>query len=85
METAGLETAKLLAQGPLHYVLAVGLVFFAGAAIWLGKLAFTEIKACGERFCVLLEKTIESNNKLADAIDASARVAEARMEQRRQP
>lgn len=81
METAGLETAKLLATGPLHYVLAVGLVFFALAAIWLGKLAFAEIKSCGERFCVLLEKTIDSNNRLADAIDANARVSEARMEQ----
>lgn len=85
MEAAGLETAKLLATGPLHYVLAVGLVFFAGASIWLGKMILQEIKACSAQMLSVTEKKIESDNKLADAIDSSTRVFESLLTQLRKP
>jgi hypothetical protein len=81
METAALETAKLLGTSPVHMVLAIGLVFFASAAVWLGRLAFAEIKSCSAQMLAITEKKIESDNKLADAIDASTRVSEAMLAQ----
>lgn len=85
MEAASLETAKLLGSGSVQLVLAVICVALAGAAVWLGRTLFSEMKACHASSVAQLTQKIESDNKLSDAIEASTRVAEAMLAQLRKP
>ena len=79
METAALETARMLGTATVQLVLAIGLVFFAGAAVVLGRMVLAEIKACSAQMLTLTERKIESDNKLADALEGLERVMEAAM------
>lgn len=85
MDKVALETAQLLGTGPTQLVLAIGLVFFAGVALWLGKTLHAEVKACSTQLLAITEKKIESDNKLSDAIEGSTRVSEAMLAQLRKP
>jgi hypothetical protein len=79
MEQAALETAKLLGTASVQLLLAIGLVFFAVASVWLGRMVLAEIKLCSAQMLALTEKKIESDNKLADALEGLERVMEAAM------
>lgn len=85
MESASLETAKLLGSGSAQLILAVLAVALGGIAVWLGRALYTEIKGCSAQLLAITEKKIESDNKLSDAIDSSTRVSEAMLMQLRKP
>ena len=85
MESASIETAKLLGSGSAQLILAVLAVALAGIALWLGRALFAEIKACHAAMMDMLTRKIESDNKLADAIEANARVTEAAIATMRKP
>jgi hypothetical protein len=77
VETAAIETAKLLATGSVQLVLAIGFVFSVGVAIWLGKALYSEMKNCNAQMLALTEKKIDSDNKLANAIEGMEQVVNA--------
>lgn len=77
MDQAAIETAKLLGTGSAQIILAVVAVCLGGIAVWLGRTLYTEIKSCHTQSLDMLTKKIESDNRLADAIETSARVSEA--------
>lgn len=83
------KTAELLGTGSPQIILAVVSVVLALAlaavATWLGKALYAEMKACNATLLSVTEKKIESDNKLADAIDGSTRVSEAMLAQLRKP
>jgi hypothetical protein len=85
MDKVALETAQMLGTGPTQLVLAIGLVFFAGATIWLGRMLHVEMKSCHAVTLDMLTKKIESDNRLADAIEGSTRVTEAAIAAKRTP
>lgn len=85
MDQAAIETAKLLGTGSAQIILAVVAVVASGIAVWLGRTLYAEIKSCHAESITMLTRTIESNDKLSDAIESSARVSEAMLAQLRKP
>lgn len=85
METAAIETAKLLGTGSVQLILAIGLVFAAGVGIWLGRALFAEMKNCATQLLAITEKKIESDNKLASAIEGMEQVVNAALAAMRKP
>jgi len=79
MDQAAIETAKLLATGSVQIVLAVGLVFFALVAVYLGRVLYNEIKACNAVMLDLTNRKIESDNKMTTALEAIRSVVETVM------
>jgi intracellular septation protein A len=77
MDQAAIEAAKLLGTGSAQLILATGVVLFGGVALWLGRTLYIEVKACHAHAMAMLERKIESDNRLADAIESSTRVTEA--------
>lgn len=82
MESAGLETAKLLGTANGQLILAIMLVFAVGVAVWLGRALFTEMKACHAQMVDMMVKKIESDNKMADALGGLERVIETTLRAR---
>ncbi len=76
MEQAAIETAKLLGNGSVQIVLAIGLVFAVGVAVWLGLTLYAELKGCNAQMLDLATRKIESDNKLAMALEGLERVVE---------
>ncbi len=76
MDQAAIETAKLLGSGSVQLLLAVGLVFAVGVAIWLGRTLYSELKGCNAQMLDLSSRKIESDNKLANALEGLERVVE---------
>jgi hypothetical protein len=80
MDSAAIETAKLLGTGSVQLVLAAGLVFFAGCTVGLARMLFREIKSCGEERTQVIRQNIEASNKVAAAIDGNTQVMRAALE-----
>jgi len=77
MDQAAMETAKLLGTGPVQLVLAIGLVFFVIVTLWLGKRLLAQQQECHAQTLDITIKKIESDNRLADALEGLERVIEA--------
>ena len=85
MDQAAIETAKLLGSGSAQLILAAGAVIFGGVALWLGRTLYREIKSCHAQSLDMLSRKIESDNRLAAAIESSTRVTEAAIAAWRKP
>lgn len=85
MGAAELEAAKALGSGSAQLILAAGVVLFGLIAVWLGRTLYAEIKACSAQLLDITAKKIESDNKLADAIESSSKVMEAALVAMRRP
>jgi hypothetical protein len=79
MDSAALETAKMLGTGSVQLILAVGIVFFAIVAVGVTFRLLSELKSCAAQTLDLALKGIESNNKLVEALSGLERVIEASM------
>ena len=74
--TQAIAAAEKLGAGDTKFVLAalvVGLVIVAG---WLGKRLYDELKSCNAQMLDLTTKKIDSDNKLAAALEGLEKVVE---------
>ena len=76
MDPTGMETAKALAAGDAKFILAVGVVALIAVAVWLGRALYAEMKACNAQMLDLITKKIESDNKLAGALEGVEKIVE---------
>ncbi len=74
-----IEATKLLGTGSSQVILAAGLMFFVVVAAWLGRMLYGELKSCNAQMLDLTTKKIESDNKLAAALEGLERVVETAM------
>lgn len=65
------KAAEALGSGDTKYILAAGLVFFAVVAVTLGKMLYTEIKACAAQTLDITQKNIVANHRIADVMEAA--------------
>jgi hypothetical protein len=77
MGPAELEAAKALGSGDARFILAAVLVVLAGVAGWLGRKLYQEMKECNAQMLDLTTKKIDSDNKLASALEGVEKVVEA--------
>lgn len=78
MDHGALEAAKELAGGDAKFILAAAVLLLIGLATWLGRSLYAEMKDCNSQMLALVEKKIESDNKLAAALEGLERVVEAK-------
>lgn len=83
MESAGLETAKLLGTANGQLILAVGLVFAVIVAVWLGRALFNEMKTTAAERLDWTVKKIDSDNNLAAAIKAQTELSRTMLDELR--
>lgn len=80
MDAAGqaINVAGKLAVGDAQTILAFVAVFavliFGGGCVWLGRRLFQEMKSCTAQWQSMIERKIESDMKLAAAIEGSNQV-----------
>jgi hypothetical protein len=74
--TQALNAAEKLAAGDIKFVLAACFVGSVLIAVWLGRMLYVEMKACNAQMLDLTTKKIESDNKLASALEGLEKVVE---------
>ena len=75
--TQPIAAAEKLGSGDTKFVLAALVVGLAIVAGWLGKRLYDELKSCNAQMLDLTTRKIESDNKLATALEGLEKVVEA--------
>ena len=80
MDQAAIDAAKALSSGDAKFILAAGLVMAVIVAGWLGRQLYSELKSCNAQMLDLTSRKIESDHKIADAIDSNTQVMRAALD-----